>query len=97
MTTKAWKRFPLPVRCGSCWGVISKGEPVLEYELLASESRRRLMRCTACAGERVPADLLPLVESVSAVTPRMKRTGEIALPFDFKRAQSGEREPGMEG
>lgn len=86
----------MPMRCGLCNGSIPKGDPLIRVDVPLL--KRQLFRCKVCVGP-APPDLPPLIErSPADPTPFAHiLTGANALPFDFKRAAIGEREPGEEG
>ena len=94
---RTWRRAFTDERCGLCRREIAKGDPLLELKIAAIQAPK--LRCPMCAGYPPPDDLPPLAEQVPMpVTPFAHiRTGVGALPFDFRRAQSGERDPGEEG
>jgi hypothetical protein len=97
---KAWQRASRAWVCGSCANIFDKGTPqLLIYVPLVKDPKRR---CQTCAGEPVPADLpdrAPITTVPTGTTPALPfaSVGSMAKqvkPFDYKAAQSGEREPG---
>lgn len=93
---KWWARELSGARCGRCRAQINRGEPALFIKLVEAGVVRA--RCRTCAGEPVP-ELPELVEraAVPIVPMAHIRTGAGALPFDFKTAAAGGRDPGEEG
>jgi len=92
---RTWGRALVACRCGLCGQKIARGEPVLRIGV--PSLTRVLLRGGCCV--QAPPDLPPLVERVPIATPPLVhlRPGPHALPFDFKSAAAGEREPGQEG
>ena len=90
---RTWTRAAIARHCGNCGAAIAVGAPVLE--LAIPELVQRKVRCPACAGESVPADLPARVDPQ---TPFLRLvpipTGAHVLPFDYKSAAAGDREPG---
>lgn len=86
---------------GPCVRRLARGTPVLHIQLEGSTTKR--IRCEQCAGEPVPADMPPFVESLKrAITPTPIVREKPQLPFsrfqvpaDFKMAAAG-REPGSD-
>lgn len=64
-------------------------------EITMAELHRELVRCSACAGELVPAELPALVSPPPSTPLTMTRFTADMLPLDFKQRQAAaEREPG---
>jgi hypothetical protein len=61
-----------------------------------SPARRNLLRCKACAGEPVPANLPPRVERVAIAPMVHVASGAGTLPLDWKAQAAGDREPGSD-
>ena len=93
---KSWRRAFYRQLCGRCNEPIESGAPVLIVQLTGMA--RQLLRCVVCAGP-APPDLPELVEQMAATQAPMVPLKHVARPlaFDWKRAQAGEREPGIEG
>lgn len=94
---RTWKRNPLKetICGGPCRTPMRKGDPMLEIRIDGLKATMR--RCAACAGEPVPEDLPPLAEPVP-ITPMVPIPNHVnALPFDYRMAAAGERQPGEEG
>jgi len=100
---REWARASVDTVCGgphATFTLIRKGDPVLVlkgpgYGREAAGFRK--VRCVKCAGP-APADLPPLEEHTVTIRPMLHlRSGAGALPFDYKAAQAGEREPGEDG
>jgi len=95
---RTWARARRARLCGRCGERIAKGAPIFEIYIEAGIFSVKVpkVRCQTCAGIPVPADLAPLVEVSSAITPTVPiPTGPHVLPLDFKSQQF--REPGEEG
>jgi hypothetical protein len=93
---KTWERARVARRCGLCGGTIAAGAPILARWMGGHGWRK--IRCAACAGEPVPADLPPLGPVVRAVamTPIEPPLAVASLARDWKLAASAEREPGCD-
>jgi len=81
---KTWTRVPSqpnPGRCGRCNRELVVGAPLLV--LTAAVGKGSWVRCEACAGEPVPADLPPLEES-SSTTRGLTPLREL-IPFGDER------------
>jgi hypothetical protein len=90
----AWERAVVPMLCGACPNVVSVGDPFLAFHI-AGLSRPKV-RCRACAGEPVP-DLPAVIERAPTSKPMIPiQSIAHALPLDWKRQQTGEREPGCD-
>jgi hypothetical protein len=94
---RTWRRAVIGLRCGSCGAAIAIGAPFVEFAIAGLA--RRKVRCPACAGDRVPADLPPLpTRPAPAWAPLVPiPVGAHVLPLDWKARSAGEREPGQEG
>lgn len=91
---KAWERARRVRRCGFCGQTIAVGQPLLARWLAGYEWRK--VRCAACAGEPVPADLPePEIEPARRLraTPIQPLLAVASLARDWKTA-AAEREPG---
>lgn len=96
---RRWIRASMHLFCGGpCGRLVHKGEPMLELSSPAWSFSHPKLRCVACAGEP-PPDLPPLIERtpIQPTATRLPLRTMTGLPADFKRAASGEREPGEEG
>ena len=97
---RTWARVRLATACGGCGAIVLTGAPMLLLTMPGLNTPK--YRCSTCAGEATP-DLPPLAEHPRVVPtparPAFTRIGALAktLPFDYKMAQAGEREPGEEG
>lgn len=80
----------MQVKCGRCGELVPKHTPILLIDPEPARAvKHRFVRCQACAGEPVPADV-PTTEPRRLITP--VRLG-LPVGFDFKAAQmAGERE-----
>lgn len=95
---KTWRRVSEYTVCGGCGAIVATGTPMVIFDVPGVKTSRR--RCQACAGE-APPDLPPVMER-AAIHPTERSFTKVgaltkALPFDFKAAASGERDPGEEG
>lgn len=97
-----WIRARVTERCGRCGEAIAVGAPLREFRLPQVAGRHGVkVRCAACAGEPVPADLPTAREffreavALAAGMPRpVQPLG--GLPLDWKARQAGDREPGSD-
>jgi hypothetical protein len=86
---KTWTHATISEPCGRCGRAIAEGQPELRYQF--TEVHRALIRCVACAGERVPDDLAPprpLEIGVIGGGERSDRS--IHAAPDYKARQSGD-------
>ena len=94
---RTWARVRLATACGGCGAIVLTGAPMLLLTMPGLTTPK--CRCAACAGE-APPELPPLadhpVRSPTPARPAFTKLGALTktLPFDYKSAQSGEREPG---
>lgn len=104
-----WTRAMVGTLCGRCGRGIEQGSPLFEIVIgrqvpigrpiegaeRSADWRATKVRCEACAGEPVPADLPLLIERVSTIQPTAKVgrskqfTGIAGMARDWKHAQSG--------
>ena len=91
---KHWRRLTGEAICGRCGERIPAGGPAL---VLTLQGVTRLkFRCPACAGEAAP-ELPAVVERAEPLAESWVALSAVAQGRDWKRAQSGEREPGEDG
>ena len=92
---RTWTRADRTLYCGGCGATLERGMPIQLVKLLGVARVR--VRCQACVGP-APADLPPLVAPPIMFVPRVPiPVGVHVLPFDYKSAAAGDREPGEEG
>lgn len=88
---RTWRRLVAStLRCGLCGKEIKVGDPYMERSKLTETTSWRQLRCQACAGEPVPADLPPLAPRVEHKPIVPVRFSADSLPLDWKQQQSGE-------
>lgn len=85
---KSWQRIGAVRKCGLCGVRFERGAVLLAI----SGGSWTKWRCTGCAGEKPPADIPPLAEITREQTMTRISALRSSLPFDFKAAQTGERE-----
>ena len=95
---RIWERNPAGTKCGGCGLQMAIGAPRQVITPDASRSmKRKFYRCQKCGDEPAPADLPPLTSRQVAIEPTpLVRAGMVKLPFDYRMAQTGEREPGSD-
>ncbi len=83
--------------CGRCVSHILRYEPMEVIQITGLSSQ--LIRCMACAVEAF--DPTKIVErrapTIATPSPSWTAVREMTQTVDFKRRQSGEREPGEDG
>lgn len=84
-----WQRARLTTLCGGCGDRIDRGTPTLVIE----GPGWRKVRCAACAGEPVPADIDDQPLAQPTIGPRFEaRLSSVrAMAADYKHAQAGDR------
>jgi hypothetical protein len=87
---RTWQRATLRTFCGFCSAEIHAGDPVLVLQRY--DAHWKALRCTTCAGERVPE--LPELERVDIQPVRKSKPFSMAsvaaLAADYKIKQSGD-------
>lgn len=84
-----WRRAGRFTQCGRCGNHVAPADAVLEIQL--PQVRAIKLRCEACAGEHVPADLPAFVPRRNVVAPsRLAPRQMMALAMDCKQRQVGD-------
>jgi hypothetical protein len=100
---RTWARVSVrATSCGGCGRELHQGDPVLFIDVTYQGGKvPRRQRCDQCEGP-APPDLPAFVARSTAITPTPLTKFAPVLPLgtplaDFRRRQSGDREPGEEG